>query len=526
MPEQVAERLRSWSPALSFTRAVMLNARRNPRRPAIVFQHEAITYGALAERIGRLMEGLDRLDVRPGEVVTLLSDNHPDMLVAYLAILGIGAIPAPINYRLRLSDMEHIVGHTDSRVLFMNAAFLDAAPTLPGKVEHMVVFGADADQPLPSNALPIGWLLAETRGLAPDLGRSHCMSLLHTSGTTGRPKGALRANWGMEERAIEQGFATDDRMLCVMPICLSAGYGYTLLPLYLGATAYLEREIDAERIVELIVREAITSTFMIPSILQRILDHPKVGALDKTAMRLIQSGAGALSMELRQEVVGRFGPILGIYAGSTEAGPYTNYKGPDVLRKSTGNCIGKPFFGVEVCLLDDDGNDVSQGGVGAIAIRSHLNFDGYWREPELSAATRLGDCVTVGDLGRFDGEGYLYLVGRKRDIIKSGGINVPAAEVEDVVARHPAVAEVACIGLPDRRLTEIICATVVLKPGASLGERELTAFCEPHLSRFQLPRLLVVVPELPKNLTGRVVKDELRAMVDALLEQEKRKTHV
>lgn len=525
MPDVVASRLKTWSPAVTFTRAVLLNARRDPNKPAIVFNGAVLSYRALADRIGRLMEALDGLKVRPGDVVTLLSDNHPDMLAGYFAILGLGAIPAPINYRLRLGDMEHIVGHTDSRVLLINAAFLDQAPSLLGKVEHAIVFGEVGSQALPSNAIAIDRLLGKTSGREPDLGRSRCLSLLHTSGTTGRPKGALRANWGFEERAIEQGFVPGDRMLCVMPVCLSAGYGYTLLPLHLGATIFLEREIDEDRIIDMIGREGITSTFMIPSILQRIIDHPRVGDLNAVSMRLLQSGAGALTYDLRKEVVARFGSILGIYAGSTEVGPYTNYRGDDVLRKITGNCIGKPFFGVEVRLLDDDGEDVADGETGTICIRSHLNFDGYWREPELTETTRMGDFVTVGDLGRVDEEGYLYLVGRKRDVIKSGGINVPAAQVEEVIARHPAVAEVACIGLNDRRLTEVICAAVVLKAGAALTERDLIAFCEPHLSRFQLPRKLVVVSDLPKNLTGRVVKDDLRAQVAVLLDNEENKAH-
>jgi acyl-CoA synthetase (AMP-forming)/AMP-acid ligase II len=520
MPDALTSSLKNWKPAVTFTRSLALNARRNPSRAAIVFQGGSISYKTLAQRVWRLMHALDDLAVRPGDVVTLLSDNHPDMLVAYLAIMGLGALPAPINYRLKLSDMEHIAEHTDSRLLFVSEAYLEQVPTLIDKVDRVIVFARSSRAGLPSKAISIEDLISGASDREPDFNRSACGALLHTSGTTGRPKGALRSKWAMEERAIEHGFSPDDRMLCVMPVCLSAGFGYTLLPLFLGATVYLEKEVDPDRIISLIAGEGITSTFMIPSIVQRVLDNPKVSTIGRGSMRLIQSGAGAVPIDLRGEVVDRFGPVLGIFAGATETGPYTNYKGPDVLAKTTGNCIGRPFHGVEVRLLDDDGVEVGEGEVGTIAIRSHLGFDGYWREPELTASTRIGDYLSVGDLGQFDEEGFLYLVGRKRDVIKSGGINVPAAQVEDVVSRHPAVAEVACIGLPDRRFTEIICAAVVLKPGASITLEGLIEACEPYLSRFQLPRKLVILSELPKNLTGRVVKDDLRATVAAMLQED------
>ncbi|MFV0512126.1 MAG: class I adenylate-forming enzyme family protein [Jhaorihella sp.] len=519
MPDLLAQQLRNWEPPVSFTRQVMLNAQRMPRRDAIVFDGRTMSYGALASRVRRLMRGLDKLRVRQNEIVTLLASNHPDMLVAYLAILGVGAIPAPINYRLRVEDMRYIVENCDSRTLIVDTAHLELLPQIAGSVEHVLVIGDNAGLPLPSGAIPLDRAVSREDDGPCDMIRSHSMSLLHTSGTTGRPKGALRSKWGMEERALEQGFRPNDRMLCVMPVCLSAGYGYTLLPLYLGATAYLEKEVDEDRILDLIGREGITSTFMIPSILQRVMDHPGIGALNDVALRTLQSGAGPVPMDLREAVTDRFGPVLGIYAGSTETGPYANYGGRDILRKSEGNCIGRPFFGVEICLVGEDGAPVNPGETGEIAVRSHLNFSGYWREPELTAETSLNGMVGVGDLGRFDDEGFLYLVGRKRDVIKSGGINVPAAQVESVIERHPAVAEVACIGLPDRQFTEVICAAIVLKPGARLDLADLQTFCSDSLSRFQLPRRLVLLGQLPRNLTGRVIKDELRNMIEKDFEE-------
>ena len=181
-----------------------------------------------------------------------------------------------------------------------------------------------------------------------------------------------------------------------------------------------------------------------------------------------------------------------------------------------GNCVGRPFFGVELKLLGDDGAEVAPGEVGEICCRSESQYDEYFEDPELTASTRRGDFLTVGDLGRLDAEGLLHFVGRKRDIIKSGGINIYASEIEQVLQQHPAVAEVHCIGLPDERLTELICAVVVPLPGAAPAEDELVAFAAVRLAAYKKPRRIVFMPEVPKNLTGRVLKAQLVQLVLAL----------
>lgn len=486
-----------------YAHALFLNARRYPQKPAIVFDGRPWTYAALQDRVARIGAVLAARGVGPGDRVSLLSENHPDMLAVMFAALALGASPAPINYRVRDEDIAYIARNSAAKVVVLGK----------GYGRYVDLFSAALPDAWQMSLEAIDGLIAEARPLAFDWTASTNLALLHTSGTTGRPKGALRSRWGLGARAIEQGFTQNDRTLGVMPLCLSYGYGYSLLPLYLGATLYLEPDFDTDRVLDLLTHERIHSTFMIPTLIQRLVDAPGFAALHCPSLRLIQNAAGALPYDTRAAIVDRLGPVLSTYAASTESGPYANLRGDDILRHQTASCIGRPFFGSEVRLLDDDGQDVAPGNVGEICVRGPCQYDSYLNEPALTAETRRGDMITVGDLGRFDEEGFLFLVGRKRDIIKTGGINVPAADVEDVIARHPAVAEVACLGLPDRAWGEAICAAIVLKPGAKAEPADVTAFCALHLSRFQVPRSVVFLKALPRNLTGKVVKDELRQMV-------------
>ena len=488
---------------MPYARALFLNARRFPQKPAVVFEERSWNYAQFYDRVARLGALLAAHGVGRGDHVSLLSENHPDMLAAMFAALALGASPAPINYRLKDDDIAFIARNSAAKVVFLGKGYgrygdlmADALP----KAHRMSLESIDD-------------LLAEAKPLTFDWTAATNLALLHTSGTTGRPKGALRSRWGLGARAIEQGFSQDDRTLGVMPLCLSYGYGYSLLPLYLGATLYLEADFEAERVMRLLEDDGINSTFMIPTLIQRLVDHGKFASLRCPSLRLIQNAAGALPYETRQAIVDRLGPVLSTYAASTESGPYANLKGRDILRHETASCIGRPFFGSEVRLLGDDGREVDRGEVGEICVRGPCQYEAYLNEPALTAETRRGDMITVGDLGRFDEDGFLFLVGRKRDIIKTGGINVPAGDVEDVLARHPAVAEVACVGVPDRAWGEAICAAIVVKPATKTEEIDFAGFCTQHLSRFQVPRKFVFLPELPRNLTGKVVKDELRRRI-------------
>ncbi len=491
---------------MPFTRSLYLNARRSPSKPAIRFGDVTWTYGYLFDRTSKLASLLSAQGVGPGDRICVLSENHPDMLALFLAAQGLGAVPAPINYRLRLEEITAIIERTEPRLLALGRGYEGIADCVETRSPGTTILSIAGS----TGPFEIDTALQRAQPFTFDWSNASNMSLLHTSGTSGIPKGALRSKWGMTNRAIEQGFGQNDRTLCVLPVCLSAGYSYTLLPLYLGATVFLERDFDADRVCDLLEREGINSTFLIPTLIGRIVDSEGFSSLKCPELRLIQNGAGSLNFTIKRLLHETFGPVLGLYAGATEAGPYASYRGTDVLTHETGNCIGRPFFGAEIRLLREDGSEAPPGEIGEICVRSAMQFDGYVDDPELTASTRRGDMVSVGDLGQFRDDGYLFLVGRNRDIIKSGGINVSAADVEEALGKHRNLLEVACIGLPDRVWGEAICAVVVCRAGTVVGERELLEVCEAGLSRFQRPKRFIFVNQLPRNLSGKVQKGRLK----------------
>jgi len=256
---------------MTLLHALRLNARRNPQRVAVRFREHALSYGELLASTERAMCALAGLGIAPGEKVPMLSVNHPDMLVAYFALTGIGAIPAPLNYRLSDDDLRHGMSAAHARFVLLGSGFAERADALASPAWRWIWF-ADAESDAPAGAPRWQALLSRAEGPVPE-GRAGNSVMLHTSGTTGRPKGALRSRFGFEERAIEQGFGMDDRTLCVLPICLGAGCVYTLLPLYLGASVRLQEHFDAGAAIEAIEQERIQSTMLLPAMLQAMVEQ-------------------------------------------------------------------------------------------------------------------------------------------------------------------------------------------------------------------------------------------------------------
>ena len=489
--------------------ALRLNARRFPRKPALRFGQWEWGYAELYAKVCRLMNALMAQGLGPRDHVALLPPNHPDTLVAYFALTGIGAIPVPINHQLDDEDLVYIARKADTTAAILLPETADKLGTMRGVTGRLYFLG----EPDPG-ATGVTWLdpLMERAGdEEPSLEHAHQRVLSHTSGTTGRPKCPLRGEWAFEERAIEQGFSSDDYALSAIPLCVGIGLTYTLQSLYLGATVRLMPSFDPAAAMDIIDREAITATTLLPFMLRKMMEAPQFQSFSGRSLKLIQSGAGVVEADIRHAFHAKTGPVLSIYAASTEVGPIANLKGEDVVRYAEGNCVGRPFFGVEVKLLDDDLKEVPVGEVGEICARSHTQYEGYYGDPELTEETRRGDYYTVGDLGRFDADGYLYFVGRKGDVIRIGGTPIFATEIEETLMAHPGVAEAACVGLPEADGEAVLWAAVVPKPGCT--EADLQAHCAQRLPVHKRPARFALLDALPRTVTGRVIKNRLKTLL-------------
>jgi acyl-CoA synthetase (AMP-forming)/AMP-acid ligase II len=376
-------------------------------------------------------------------------------------------------------------------------------------VERVIVLGPEYE----------AWLAASPEGgIEPGLEETDGFALVYTSGTTGQPKGVLLSHrsramtfYGM---AMEYGcFGPEDRHLSMAPMAHGAGFAFTMAPLFFGGYVEVLPKFDPERVLHALARGSFTGTFMVPTHYQAIfgLEQPVLERYRGRAagLRTVISNASALPQAVKEKIIAYFGEgLLHEAYGSTEGGVVTNLRPKDQLRKI--QCVGTPFTCTSIRLLAEDGAEVATGEIGELYSRSPFLFNGYWNRPEETRACMRDGYVSVGDLARRDEEGYLYIVDRKKDMVISGGLNIYPREIEEVLHRHPAIREVAVIGVPDDRWGERLRAFIVPHPGMTVDPAELDAFCRESLSGYKVPRELRFIEALPRNAAGKVLKQELR----------------
>ena len=339
--------------------------------------------------------------------------------------------------------------------------------------------------------------------------------IVYTSGTTGKPKGAKRA-WkktGFESVAdmiVQVGIHAEDRHLVVCPLYHSAAPAFVAIMMSLGATIVLMNHFDPERSLDIIQKERITCSLMVPTMLIRTSNLPveTIKKYDTSSLRWMMSGAAPLSTEAARRWMGAFGPKLWNFYGATETGLVT-LAGPHdhVTRPGT---IGKQLRGNEIRLLDDAGHEVPRGQIGELYARNSTMISGYHNNDEATNDAQKEGFFSVGDMGRVDEDGYYFLESRKHDMVISGGVNIYPREIEDHLNTHPAVLEVAVIGVPDPEWGETLRAFVVLRDGRQTTEQEVIDFCRTGLADYKRPRKVTFLVELPRNPTGKILKRELR----------------
>ncbi|MEE8394522.1 MAG: AMP-binding protein [bacterium] len=495
--------------------ALALNGRLRPNRLAVLDRAREWRYAEFDAAVQNLADGLSGLGIRPGDIVAAGFGDNAEHLVALYAIARLGGTALPMDFRWTAPETARVLAAFGARAALLEKETwreLAKLPKLVRRLEGRVVL-READDG--GGATDFETVMAQgraapaARGKSPDMtGRPLLIAL--TSGTTGRPKGAVLTHGQMYARFVAQwahlSFNGEDRYLSATPIYHGAGRGFCMSHLFAGGQVVLgSYPFDALKVLQDIANHRITTTFLVPTLLQRILDEPGLESFDRSSLRVVLSSGAALSPALRADVLRRFTPNLYDYYGSTDGG------GVSVLcprdQQSHGDSVGRAMLNLEIRVLGADGGAVEPGTEGEVCYRGPGVAGGYFKNPAATAQTFRDGWFHSGDLGRLDHDGLLYVTGRIKDIIIRGGVNIYPAEVESILAGHPRVIEAALLGEPSREFGEEAVAFIVLRNRVSA--EQLGTFCRERLAPYKVPARFVSVAELPRNVGGKVIREEL-----------------
>jgi fatty-acyl-CoA synthase len=509
-------------------------AARWPHKTGIVCGEQRWTWREFNALVDRVAAGLHRAGIERGERVGVLARNSHGFAALRFALARLGAVLVPVNFMLNADEAAYILGHAGARLLAVDSSLAAlgraaAASTKHGtQIERLLWLPSEDGAPRPADWRPQDLdleALANTDAEPPEpaFGEHDLLQIVYTSGTESLPKGAMLSHRAVIDQyvscIVEGGMDENDVWLHALPLYHCAQLDVFLGPaVYLGATCVITAKPTPENLLPLVERHGIGAFFAPPTVWIALLRSPLFDAQKLAALRKGYYGASIMPVAVMRELVERL-PRMRLWNlyGQTEIAPLaTVLKPEDQLRKP--GSAGRAVLNVETRVVDDAMNDVRPGEVGEIVHRSPHLMQGYFNDPERTAAAFAGGWFHSGDLGVLDDEGYLTVVDRKKDMIKSGGENVASREVEEALYRLAGVSEVAVVGLPHPRWIEAVAAIVVPKDGHALDEAAVLAHCAQHLAPFKTPKRVVFVDSLPKNPSGKLLKRELRQHFQSLFD--------
>ena len=473
---------------------------------------DEITYAQLVARMNRISNGLRaKWNLKAGDRVALAASNSIDFIALTCGLGAVGITVAQPNPKLSIREILAICADAGASVLLCDQRIADAVREHGSHSMQICAIGDELEEALAGadDSTPQNDDLADEDSV---------FVMPYTSGTTGEPKGVCVTHrsrtltfFGM---GVEYGcYGPDDRFLGLAPLCHGAGFAFNIAPLYFGGSLDLYAKFDPEQTLAHIGRGEVTGIFLVPTHFQAFfsLDEAALSKSHGHKLKSIISNAAPLTQPMKQRIVEHFGEgLLHECYGSTEAGIVTSMRPADQLRKV--QCVGRPFVSTAIRLLGDDGEEVAQGEVGELFSRSPYLFAGYRERPEETQKSMRDGWVSAGDLARQDEEGFYYIVGRKKEMIISGGINVYPREVETVLDAHASIAESAVVGTPDEYWGERIVAAIRLAKGESQpDETALVDWCAARIGKQKVPKQFVFMEAFPRNAMGKILKSEIAA---------------
>jgi fatty-acyl-CoA synthase len=492
------------------------NAAFSPHKPALVFEGEVFSYRAFFERIEAAAKALKaECGVSRGDRVAILSLNRPDYLVLLYACARLGAMLVPLNWRLAPAEQMFILTDAAVKVLVLEQAFAGILPALEAALPDVRAVGLDFTTSAPGYAFDALLAQAKGDGRNPHVDLSCPLLIVYTSGTTGRPKGAVLRQeallWNGVMSQHMHGLTSEDHVLTVLPFFHVGGLNIQTTPaLHIGAMVTLHSRFTPDVALTTIARDRPTLTVLVPATIQAITDHADWAATDLSSLKAVATGSQIVPPHLIERFVSRGVPVLQVY-GSTETCPVAVYTrlGGDLSR--TGS-TGLPGLCCEAMVIDEAGVELPPDMPGEIAVRGPNVFVEYWGKAAATREVLREGWFRTGDIGRRDADGYFFVYDRKKNMIISGGENIYPAEVERVLLEHPDIAECAVIGRPDPRWDEVPVAYVIPRAGCRADAEALKAHLLTQLARFKVPREFVFVEDLPRTALGKVQHFKLKEM--------------
>jgi acyl-CoA synthetase (AMP-forming)/AMP-acid ligase II len=498
-----------------------------PDGEAVACGDVRLTWAALHERSSRVGSALVAEGLRPGDRIAVLARNSTEFFELAFGCAKAGVVLVSLNWRLTAVELEEVLSDAEPAMVVADEDLASLLPAgAPSVAEHGVT-SPEGPSGVPPAVLRLGAEYAAWRDAAPAtdpdvaLGADDLAYVLYSSGTTGRPKGVpiTHANLALSERMAREGFrmTSDSVHMCPGPQFHIAGAGTGLMTMFLGGRTVILRDITPAILLDTITRERVTHAFMVPAIVQAVVDAPDLAEHDVSSLEQISYGAAPMTETLLRRAMAALGcTFLGVYGMTETAGTIVTLDpedhDPDGPRAGLLRSVGTPLPWIELQVRDlQSGREAAPGEVGEICVRSGQNTPGYWRKPDATAAAIDEDgWFRTGDGAHRDEDGYVFLRDRIKDMIISGGENVYPAEVENALASHPDVQDVAVVGAPHERWGETVTAVVVLRPGATADGEALRAHARTLLAGYKCPTSVDVVDELPRNPTGKVLKKVLR----------------
>lgn len=487
-----------------------------PDQTAYIFENQSTTYAELIELVDRFADGLSAQGVKKGDTVALLVGNSPNFIISYYGIIRLGAVVVPMNPIYTYEEINYILSNSRAKVVIAQS---DLESTLSKVKKHlkgleMVIYTEEV-----KSEWTIEQLLQKNvdRCISPIIESEDLAVVLYTSGTTGKPKGAMLTHQNLASNADSviklSELNKEDRIIAVLPmfhvfsmtVCINA-------PIACGGTIIIIPQFSPANVIQTIRKEKATVFSGVPTMYNFMLQLPGITVDDFSAIRLCLSGGSSLPVEILKQFNEKFRLNILEGYGLSETSPVTAFNPLNGISKP--GSVGVDIPGVKNKVVNGDGNEIPRGEVGELVVQGPHVMKGYFGMPEETASALKDGWFYTGDLAKMDEEGYIYIVDRKKDMILIGGYNVYPREVEEVLYQHPSIVEVAVIGIPNEEYGELVKAFIVKKEG-QLTSDDIILFCQDKLAKYKIPREVEFVEELPRNRTGKVLRRSLRALSTA-----------